>query len=104
MYPDCPFPKVVTHLNKYSLLLYVYHPLFLSFTCCYVVAYTTSMPCLVETAMLYVSAIGGCMVMYFAVVVGGPRAKSYWDKQGNADRATVDEEDDPTVPLLRERA
>jgi hypothetical protein len=34
VYDDCPFPTVIKRLNTYSLLLYVYHPLFLALTRC----------------------------------------------------------------------
>ena len=103
VFPDCPYPSALSSLNKYSLILYVYHPLFLSFTSCYIIAYTTTIPCVLETAMLYFSALGGCYLFYFAIYTGGPWAKRLYAErsgQGAKDSELPQARDVERQPLL----
>ncbi|KNC76889.1 hypothetical protein SARC_10632 [Sphaeroforma arctica JP610] len=70
---DTPFPQFFAAMSKYVLILYIFHPLFLSYVSCNVIVYSDNWPRLLETVVLYTSAIIGCGNIYAIIFLVTPR-------------------------------
>jgi hypothetical protein len=91
----CPYPKFLALFNKYTLFLFVFHPLFLSILACYVIVYTNNINMFVETILLYVFALVGCFLVFILVFMGLPfiirmvKGKGMWFSLGPVPRNPV---------------
>lgn len=68
----CPYPKTIALMNKYTLFLYVFHPLFLAILGCYVFAYTNGINIFLEVICLYLFSLAGCFIIFLVVFIALP--------------------------------